>query len=119
MPQYALLIYGPTAPYEQLSEEATRQMYARHAEFGAMLEQRGIVRGGAELAFEGRTLRQRKGQALITQGPFAETAEVLGGFYLVEVADLDEATEVARAVPALATDVVEVRRVLGADDRPG
>lgn len=118
MPQYALLIYGPAQPYDELDADQSRQMYERHAQFGRMLEERGAIRGGAELELAGRILRERDGEVVVSDGPFAEATEVLGGFYLVEAADLDEATELGRAVPVLPTDVVEVRKVMGPSDRP-
>jgi hypothetical protein len=74
-----------------------------------LLRERDALRGGEELALSASATTLRKpgdGEELVTDGPYAETTEQLGGFYLVEAPDLDAALELARALPA---DVVEVR----------
>ncbi len=65
-------------------------------------------------------MRVRDGEALLTDGPFAETKEQLGGFYLLECADLDEALDLAAKIPEAATGAVEVRPVMdyGTEDSP-
>lgn len=110
--KFALLIYGQDEPYRALSEAQTKAMYTDHERFGAMLKERGAAVGGAELDIEPiRTMRIRDGERVVTDGPFAEAPEGLGGWYMVEAADVDEATELARSLPILPTDGIEIRAV--------
>lgn len=115
--KYALLIYGGGG-YGALTEAGAEEMYARHEAFAARYGD--LLRGGAELRDPdtATSLRHRPEGIVVTDGPFAETTEVLGGFYLVEADDLDQAVEIARHVPALPDDVIEVRPLRGPDDRP-
>jgi len=91
--KYAILIYG--------NEDMDPADEAITAEYMALSE-RETTFGGAELDYPATatTIRVRDGQTLTTDGPFAETKEVLGGFYLVDVPNLDDAIEFAAAVPA-------------------
>ena len=91
--KYAILIYG--------NEEMDPADEAILAEYMALSEREETF-GGAELDFPSTatTIRVRDGQALATDGPFAETKEVLGGLYLIDVPNLDDAIEFAAAVPA-------------------
>jgi hypothetical protein len=116
MKKYALLIYGDEKQWTQATEADKGAMYAEYEKFGKMLEERGAIRGGAELAgtATATTVRTTGGDTLVTDGPFAETTEQLGGFYLVEAANLDEAIEFAKALPA---GTVEVRPLVTDDDR--
>lgn len=110
--KYALLIIGTDDGYAALTEQQTRAMYAEHDRFGAMLTKRGALIGGAELTTETmRTVRSRDGERVVTDGPFAESAEGIGGWYVVEADDVEQATEYAKQVPILPTDGVEVRRI--------
>jgi hypothetical protein len=108
--QYALLIYSNEASdeYDALSE-AERQAITK--EYFAISELPGTV-GGAQLqpAATATTVRVENGETLTTDGPFAETKEVLGGFYLFEADNLDAALEVAARIPAARMGgTVEVR----------
>lgn len=107
--RYALLLIGNEAGYAALSPEESKEIYARHDEFGAKFGEK--LRGGAELrpSDTATTVRRQGGEVLVTDGPFAETAEQLGGFYIVEAADQDEALAIAREVPTIPGDAVEVR----------
>jgi len=91
--KYAILIYG--------SEEMDPADEATLGEYMA-LNERAATFGGAELDSPdtATTIRVRDGETLTTDGPFAETKEVLGGFYLIDVPNLDDAIEFAAAVPA-------------------
>lgn len=120
---YALLMYQSTdrdEQWERASEAERAAVYRQHGEFGALLEARGADRGGHELALATTATTVRKSDdtaadAVVTDGPFAEVAEQLGGFYLVEARDLDEALEYAKALPVT---IVEVRAVITDDQRP-
>jgi hypothetical protein len=78
------------------------------------MERRGVVRGAAGLApaTDATTVRVRDAEVLLTDGPFAETKEVVGGFVLIECADLDEAIEIAAKHPAAGYGTIEIRPVL-------
>jgi hypothetical protein len=108
--KYALLIYSDEARdrYNSLSEDEQKGIMSEYFAISALP---GTV-GGAELepAATATTVRVQDGQTLTTDGPFAETKEVLGGFYLFEADDLDAALEVAARVPAARLGgAVEVR----------
>ena len=109
--QYALLIYGSGEGWEQLSDEDRE---AQTQEYMA-LSQRPETRGGAELGdlASSTTVRVNGGETLTTDGPFAETKEYLGGFYLVECDTIDEAIEFASKIPAARNGgAIEVRPVV-------
>jgi hypothetical protein len=110
--EYALLIYGDEKAWGAQDEDGNREQKESHTRFAEMLQARNAMRGGKQLALAGAatTLRHRGADVSITDGPFAETTEVLGGFYLIEAADLDAAIAFAREVPE---GVVEIRPVVG------
>jgi hypothetical protein len=109
--KYALLIYTKPGSWEELSDEEQRSV---HGEYMALSDAPGIVGGeqlhGVEAA---TTVRVPNGQALTTDGPFAETKEVLAGFYLVDADDVDGAIALAARIPATRMGgSVEVRPVV-------
>jgi hypothetical protein len=112
MPQYMLLIYVPTeggpSP-EELAAESPRWY-----EYTEGLRTSGVHVGGE--ALQGRetatTVRVRDGETHITDGPFAETKELLGGYYIIDVPDLDAALEHAARIPSVGRGSVEVRPVM-------
>jgi hypothetical protein len=109
--QYALMIYAEPGYHEALSE-AERE--AARAEFLALAEDaRCVAHAQLQPAETATCLRVAGGRTLMTDGPFADTKEVLGGLYVVEAADLDEAIELATRIPAVRLGgVVEVRPVV-------
>jgi hypothetical protein len=107
--EFALLIYGDEKTWTEAGPDEKREMYAQHDRFTKMLQERGALRGGAELdaSATARTIRNGAGgDVSVTDGPFAETAEQFGGFYIVEAAGIDEAVELGRELPGA---IVEVR----------
>ena len=110
--EYALLIYGDEKAWATRDEEQRQAIDAGHARFARMLQERDAMRGGKELASasSATTLRHRGDDVSVTDGPYAETAEVLGGFYLIEAADLDAAIALAKELPE---GVVEIRPIVG------
>ena len=120
---YALLMYQDAdfdAQWERASEAERAAIYRQHGDFSELLESRGAIRGGEELApvTTATTVRKQDdtaADAVVTDGPFAEVAEHLGGFYVVEARDLDEALEYAKALPVR---TVEVRAIVTDDQRP-
>jgi len=109
--KYALLIYSNDTEWERLSEQEREAIYG---EYFAVSETPGVV-GGQELqgADTATTVRVQDGRTLTTDGPFAETKEALGGFFLFEAGDLDAAIELAARIPAARRGgAVEVRPVV-------
>jgi hypothetical protein len=108
--QYMLMIYyEPTE--EPPSDDERAATRAEYDQLNASLAASGVLRGGAELqaADTATSVRIRDGQVLLTDGPFAETKEQLGGYYLIECDTLDEALDVAKAIPGARYGTIEVR----------
>jgi hypothetical protein len=108
--EYALLIYVPDA-WEQLSEQEREALYR---EYAAIRETPGFI-GGAELepVEKATTVRVKDGETLTTDGPFADTKEVFGGYYLFEADDLEAAIRIAARIPAARIGgSVEVRPIV-------
>jgi hypothetical protein len=103
------LIYGDEARWESASDEQRNAVMAQYRAFGEAAD--GKILEGAELASTraATTVRVRNGETVVTDGPFAETKEQLGGFYLFEVESLEEAAELAAGIPAAAHGAVELR----------
>ncbi len=110
--QYALLIYTEE-PAEAPPEEIMAAEMEAYNAFGQHITENGAMKGGEALAptATATTVRVRDGRTISTDGPFAETKEVLGGFYLVEAADLDEAIGYAAMIPGAKRGSIEVRPV--------
>jgi hypothetical protein len=111
--QYALLIYSGDA-MEELQRLPEEQQGAVLGEYYAISQEPGTL-GGEQLqpAETASTIRVQNGETLITDGPFADTKEVLGGFYLIEAADLDTAIALAARIPAARMGgAIEVRPVV-------
>ena len=110
--QYALLIYTEEPTEAPPDEVMATEMEAYNA-FGQHITDNGAMKGGEALApsTTATTVRVRDGKTISTDGPFAETKEVLGGFYLVEAADLDEAISYAAMIPGARHGCIEVRPV--------
>jgi len=108
--QYLLLIYGD----ETQKAEETGPVLQRYFELTREMREADVVRAGEGLepTTAATTVRVREGKALLTDGPFAETKEQLGGFYLIEVENLDEAIAWAARIPRAETGCVEVRPVM-------
>jgi hypothetical protein len=110
--RYLLLIYEVERNLEPSSAEA-RQSSMRYAAFTSEVRERGLFKAGEALepTNTATTVRVRDGHALVTDGPFAETKEFLGGFYLLDCRDLDEAIELAKKIPAVQRGSIEIRPI--------
>jgi hypothetical protein len=111
--QYLLLIYT-AEPTEQAPQD---EMLAESAEYNTFTQwtiERGLFKGGEALhpTSAATTVRVRDGRTITTDGPFAETKEALGGYYLIEAHDLDEAIDVAARIPGARRGSIEVRPIL-------
>ncbi|NMO55100.1 hypothetical protein HH310_28430 [Actinoplanes sp. TBRC 11911] len=108
--QYALLIYGDEKAWEARDEQDRKATMEAHAKYAGLLQSRGAMLGGKELTNSSTaTTVRNSGDVGVTDGPYAETAEQLGGFYLIEAPDLDAAIELAKQLPE---PIVEVRPIV-------
>lgn len=112
--KYALLIYEDESAYGASKDnELLKDMVGQHIAFTNELGSKRV--GGAGLAgtHAATTVRTAGGKKSVHDGPFAETKEQLGGLYLIEATDLDEAIETAKRVPVLQNGAIEIRPLLG------
>lgn len=111
--KYLCLIYIDEKKLEALPKSELDALMDETSAYNDMLQQSGrlISTAGLKPVQTATTVRMRKGKLSITDGPFAETKEVLGGFYLLEARDLNEAIQLASKSPSLAVGSVEVRPV--------
>ena len=116
--QYLLLIYGDQSQASSMSEEEMGQVMQAYGTYTQELEQSGAMVGGNALqpVDTATTVRVRNDETLTTDGPFAETKEQLGGYYLVDVGSLDEALEWAAKIPGARHGSIEVRPVMVFDE---
>ena len=112
--QYMLLIYGDETAMPKLNEAERAALFRDYGQFSEAIRRSGNFVAGAPLrpTATATTVRVREGKRLVTDGPFAETREQLGGYYLVEAKDLDEAIAIAARIPGARTGSIEVRPVL-------
>ena len=111
--KYILLIYGNEAEGAKQSPDQTGTMLQEYGAFTESIRQKGQLVGGERLrpASMASTVQVRHGKTLAVDGPFAETKEQLGGFYIVETKDIDEARGLAARIPGARTGSVEVRPI--------
>jgi len=109
--QYMLLIYGDEALWANMPEAEVKTLMQSYVDYSKALAASGLLRGGSELASvsTATTVRVRNAKTLIADGPFMETKEQLGGYYLIEAANLDEAIEWAAKIPSAAYGSIEIR----------
>jgi hypothetical protein len=109
--KYMLLIYHEEQAWGDLTEQERQNMYADYRKFSEDIARSGHYVSGSELhpVSMATSVRVRDGQQLTTDGPFAETKEQLGGYYLIEAANLDEAVGIAARIPSARVGTVEVR----------
>ena len=112
--EYALLIYGSEAEASKMTPAEGQAMFQGYMEFTKWLEQSGKSKDGRPLerVANATTVRVRNGKTTSTDGPFAETKEQLGGFYLVDAKDLDDAIAIAAKIPGAKTGCIEVRPIM-------
>ena len=115
--QYLLLIYANEAEAAKMREagaQAAGEMMNEYRTFTQSIIQKGNFKAGDALqpTSTATTVRVRNGKTMTTDGPFAETREQLGGYYLIEAKDLDEATAIAARVPSARFGSIEVRPIL-------
>jgi hypothetical protein len=108
------LIYGNEKFEADMSEADRKKMYAEYGAYSKALAEAGLMKAGAPLqpVATATTVRVRSGKTTTTDGPFAETKEQFGGYYLVECANLDEALKWAAKIPSATYGSIEVRPVM-------
>jgi hypothetical protein len=109
--KYILLIYGDEREWASMSQDDMAKVYAAHGAYAEAMVAAGVMRGGYELqpVTTATSVRFTKGKAKTQDGPFAETKEQLGGYYIIEVDTLDQAIEWAEQMPAMDSGTVEIR----------
>jgi hypothetical protein len=118
--RYMLMIYVDPATYESVSEEDNQAEMAEYFALGGSFRERGWGVSGEALqpVAAATTVRVRNGKVQTTDGPFAETKEHLGGFYLVDCDNLDQAMEFAMRIPDVKRGSVEIRPVVDFSNIP-
>ena len=109
--RYLLLICDEEKSWSKMSEAEQKQTMGEYRKLVEHLQANGKYVSGSQLqpAATATSVRIRNGKRLLTDGPFAETREQLGGYFLVEAASLDEAVDIAAMIPAAKTGTIEVR----------
>jgi hypothetical protein len=119
--QYMLLIYGDESAQAAASPDEQNAVYQAYWQYGEWLNEKGWNAGGDPLrdTSHATVVRVRDGDRVVTDGPFAETKEQLGGYYIVDVPNLDDAIEAAARCPGAEHGTMEVRPILPMDELTG
>ena len=112
--KYLLLIYESEAGFAGMSGAEQARIFEEYMDYTKGIRKKGNYIGGEALQAisTATTVRVKNGKTITTDGPFAETREQFGGFYLVEAKDLDEAIKLAAGIPASRTGSIEVRPIM-------
>ena len=113
---FMLLIYDDEQGRNKMTEAERSQLIAEYMQFTKEIEASGHYKAGSQLrpTASATAVRVRDGKRLVTDGPFAETREQLGGYYLIEAKDLDEAMGIAARIPSSRRGTIEVRPLVQA-----
>ncbi len=113
MPSYMLLLHQSPSKFQDLAPEDIQQIITRYTAWRSELVRQNKLRSGEKLTNDGgRRLRIQGDQVSVTDGPYSEAAEVLGGYFTIDAANYDEAVAIARTCPHLAgTQWIEIRQV--------
>lgn len=113
MPKYMLLLHDDPSVFTSMSPEEMQKAIEKYMAWGNKLRTSGILLASDKLTDEpGRVMRGKNGQVRVTDGPYSETKEVLGGYYTIEAANYDEAMDRARDCPSLSYGgTIEVRQI--------
>ena len=110
MTQYMILIYGDETRFQEMTQEQVQDLFAAHSRFAGQVGELGATMVAGDALAPSSTATTVRDD-IVTDGPFAETKEVLGGYYLIDARDLDHALQVAKLCPA-PYGCVEVRPVM-------
>jgi hypothetical protein len=113
MAKYMLLLHDNTAAFANISPEQMQKVIEKYVAWGKRLREKGIMRGGEKLTDEpGKVMRAANGQVRVTDGPYSESKEVLGGYYMLEADSYEQAVEFAKDCPQLEYGgTIEVREI--------
>lgn len=119
--RYLLMIFANEADEMNMSPEDMGQLMAEYGRFSEEVETAGVHRGGERLrpTSDATTVRVRDGQTSTTDGPFAETKEAFGGYYMIDVPNLDEAIAWAAKIPSAKYGTVEIRPIWEMEELQG
>jgi hypothetical protein len=111
--RYVLMICSDESGERALSPEEESAVMGEYGAFSEEMGRRGLLQGGERLrpTTDATTVRVRDGEVLTSDGPFAETKEQIGGYFVVDCKDLDEAIEVASKIPGARNGTIEVRPI--------
>jgi len=111
---YLLMIYENEKVWADMGEGQRNSMFGEYMTYTSDIKASGHFRAGDALqpVATATTVRVRDGKTQVTDGPFAETREQLGGYYLIEAKDLDEATKIAARIPSARWGSIEVRPIM-------
>ena len=111
--EFTLLIYSDQAGFERLTPAQATEMLNAYAAYTGALQNAGVLLGSNRLrpTHTATTVRVKSGKTEVLNGPYAETREQLGGYFLIDVADLDAALSWAARCPGASHGVIEVRPV--------
>ena len=112
--KYMLLIHDDEKAWAKMTDAERQRIYGEYGQFGQQIKDTGHYLAGAQLqpTTTATSVRVRDGKRLVTDGPFAETREQLGGYYVVDVKNLDEAINLAAKIPSVRTGTIEVRPLI-------
>jgi hypothetical protein len=112
--KYMLLIYHDEQVWNRHTEAEHQQIYREYRQLIQKLQSSGQYLGGDQLqpTATASTVRVRDGKQMVTDGPFAETREQIGGFFMIDAKDLDEATSIAAQIPSARMGSIEIRPVV-------
>ena len=113
MAKYMLLLHDNVAAFANVSPDDMQKVIEKYIAWGDRLRNKGVVHGGDKLTDEpGKVMRRKDGQVRVTDGPYSESKEVLGGYYMIEAPTYDQAIEYARDCPHLDYGgTIEIRQV--------
>jgi len=111
--RYIMLICADESGVQALSPAEGEGMLGEYMKFGEAMTKRGVLQGGERLrpTTDATTVQVRDGEVLTSDGPFAETKEQIGGYYVVDCKNLDEAIEIAAKIPGARVGTIEVRPI--------
>ena len=112
--KYMLLIYHDEHDWTGMTEAQRQEIYGEYRQLIGELSSGGQYLAGdqLQLAAKASNVRVRGGKQIVTDGPFAETREQIGGFFMIEARDLEQATGIAARIPSARTGVIEIRPVV-------
>ena len=112
--QYMLMIFGNESGRQKYSKEENNQMFAAYGAYTQALRAAGVMKAGDPLqpSSTATTVRVKGGKSEVLNGPYAETKEQLGGYYIIDVPDLDAALSWAARCPGASVGTIEVRPIM-------